>query len=95
MFTSDQLNGHDRVLKTYVATPEKIRIPIIPHVVSTPMNDERERKRSGTKLRGRTLSMSSVSKYPNRQKIDSHNKAKQFPLITREPRDNSFQRVRC
>ena len=43
---------------TYVATPEKMRIPMIPHVVKTPMNDENDRKRSGTKLSGRTLSVS-------------------------------------
>jgi hypothetical protein len=47
---------------TYVAIPEKQRIPMIPHVVRTPKNDERAKKRSGTKLRGRTLvAISAVS----------------------------------
>jgi hypothetical protein len=41
---------------TYVATPEKIKIPMIPHVVKTPIKDDRDRYRRGTKLSGRTLS---------------------------------------
>jgi len=44
---------------TYVATPEKIRIPMIPHVVNTPMNDDNDKYRRGTKLSGRTLDISS------------------------------------
>ena len=46
---------------TYVATPEKIRIPIIPHVVNTPINDDNDKYRRGTKLSGRTLDISSCS----------------------------------
>jgi hypothetical protein len=32
-----------RVEWTYVATPEKMRIPIIPHVVNTPINDDNDK----------------------------------------------------
>jgi len=42
----------------YVATPEKMRIPMIPHVVNTPMNDDNDKYRRGTKLSGRTLYIS-------------------------------------